>query len=270
MSESESKKPDRIKCPDCGKIRGVDDVCVQCQTPAVDKPAEEMAETKSNGEREQKTSRFSKPRILLIGIVGLALVAASVAGLFYFLKDSNTEENGPPSVTETPAHETDLDKENSEQEENSDNEMSLEDILATHYPNCQSQEDLSVGQPIVGYQKLLTCTREGANEDEAFVTLQIYTSENPGEAVAFAAAHIFCTDELGNKLFVIKGKQFLIMPIAPLDSQAVAEAQNPEDVFTLEYVQTFNDISRREQVFLKDKGLESELINACEELRPSE
>ena len=68
MSESESKKPDRIKCPDCGKkLRGGDDVCVQCQTPAVDKPAERvMAETKSNGEQEQKTSRFSKPRILLI------------------------------------------------------------------------------------------------------------------------------------------------------------------------------------------------------------
>ena len=273
MSESESKRLDRVKCPDCGKeLRDANDACAYCQIPATDKPAEETDATKSNDEKERKTPRFSKPRILLIGVMGLALIAALAVGLFYFLEDSTireTDETGSSSVTETPATETDADEENQEQEENSDSEVSLEDILATHYQNCQLVEGVSAGQPIVGYQNLQSCIREGANEEEAPAALQIYMSESPDEAVAFAAASIFCTDALGNELFVLRGEQFLIMPIVPLDSQAVTAARDPLDVFTPEYVQTFNDMSKREQSFLKDKGLESELINACEELKPS-
>ena len=273
MSESESKRLDGTKCPDCGKdLRDADTPCAHCRTPTVEKSAEEITETTPDNEKKRKPPRFSKPRILLIGVMGLALIAALSVGLFYFLEDSTTRETGETgssSVTETSATETDADEENQEQEENSDSEVSLEDVLAAHYQNCQLVEGVSAGQPIVGYQNLQSCIREGANEEEAPAALQIYMSESPDEAVAFAAARIFCTDALGNELFVLRGEQFLIMPIVPLDSQVVAEVQDPLDVFTPEYVQTFNDMSKREQSFLKDKGLESELINACEELKPS-
>ena len=267
MSESESKKLNK-KCPDCGKkLRNADDACAHCQALAADKPAEEMAETKPSDEKERKGFRFAKPRILLMGIVSLALVAALGGGLFYFLKDSATQESGESgsaSVTET-----DIDEENS-QEENSSNEMSLEDILASHYQKCQvAQEDILVGQPFAGYQSLQTCVRKGANGGATNVTLQVYSSENPNETVAFAAAYIFCTEELGNELLVIRGEQFLIMPVVALDSQAIAETQDPISIFTPEYVQTLNDMSKEERVFLKNKGLGSALINACEELGPA-
>ncbi len=268
MSESESKELDKIKCPDCGKkLRNADSDCAHCQTPAADKPAEEMAETKPSDEKKRKGSRFAKPRILLIGIVSLALVAVSASGLFYFLKDSATQESG--EIGSASVAETDIDEENEEQKENSSNEMSLEDILASHYQKCQvAQEDILVGQPFVGYQSLQTCVREGANGDGAPTILQVYSSENPNETVAFAAAYIFCTEELGNELLVIRGEQFLIMPVVALDSQVIAETQDPFSIFTPEYIQTLNDTSKEEQVFLKNKGLGSELINACEELGP--
>ena len=206
-------------------------------------------------------------RLLLLSVATLAPLAVLAAAVFYFLNISGGSESGEGGGAETaeaPGEEPAREEENSDMKE-----VSLEDVLAAHYRNCWLQEGDLVGQPVAGYRKLRTCLRPGEEGDPS-ANLQVYTSEDPDGTVSFAAAHVFCTGTLGDEFLLVEGNGFLIVPIVPLDSQAVAEAQNPLDVFTPEYVRTFNAMSASEKSFLEGKGLEAELVNACEELaRPA-
>ena len=249
--KDQQKSPKSPTCTDCGQtLAGEDKPCPDCPKPS---------KKSDGGEVGGKARRRPGRRAALIaGLVILLICLAGLAGAGLLGQDNSD----PDSTSAEQAEQADQQAATASSQSEAAQARGLDEIVADEYEQCQAQRTDS--QHLTGFQEAKTCSRRDA--DGLFNLLLIQQMGSPNDELVFKSYNVWCKDELGRRFSIIRGERFVLTIVNRID----LDSPPADSVSEKEYLANINQATGSEFEYLREQGLQAELVNACdlEELRP--